>query len=369
MIKFQKGDIFSSKVQTLVATVNCVGIMGKGIAKEFRQRFSSMYKEYVKACKQGELRIGKLWLYRELDKQILCFPTKDNWKGPSKYEFIEEGLKELRRTYREKGINSLAIPPLGCGMGGLRWDKVKELIIQYLSDLPIEIEVYEPLDIGNRIPRKNPFKNMNKIKLTPSTIYTGEMIRIAQKYFGERQAIGRLLLQKIAFFSQLAGLPIKLSFTKYNLGPYDYKLTFNIDKLEGLFIRDASSTIERSNLSIIDEVKWLSIVEQINSYSEFVGVNIKHARASIEKAVEFLIKYNFRDIELLSTVMFAWISLVSSGHVGISVEIKEFVERWKSSKFSANEIEYAVKELIDAGWLNPKISNPKGTLQEITFCV
>src|SRR3989338_8817293 len=145
MIKFIQGDIFESKSQTLVATVNCVGVMGKGLAKEFKERFPEMFKEYARVCKRGELQQGKLFVYDELEKKVVCFPTKDNWKGPSKYEFIEAGLKTLHENYKAWGITSIAIPPLGSGLGGLDWKKVKELIIRYLQDLPVDIEIYEPL--------------------------------------------------------------------------------------------------------------------------------------------------------------------------------------------------------------------------------
>ncbi|MCI0558816.1 MAG: macro domain-containing protein, partial [Nitrososphaera sp.] len=256
MIKFVQGDIFQSKAETLIATVNCVGIMGKGLAKEFRLRYPEMYREYVKICKKGELRKGRLFHFKDLHSAILCFPTKDNWKGPSKYEFVEEGLKALVANYEKWQISSLAIPPLGCGLGGLDWDRVKSLIKKYLSHLPIEIEVYEPLVGAERIPSRNPFRKRGRIKLTPSLVYTGEIIRIARKAFPSDMPIGRLLLQKIAFFAQMAGLPIKLEFTEFEFGPYDRTLKYNVDRLEGLFVRDASPSLGKSDLRMLDEEEW-----------------------------------------------------------------------------------------------------------------
>lgn len=346
MIRFLQGDIFASKAQVLVATVNCVGIMGKGLAKEFRQRFPEMYKEYVKVCKKGELRRGQLYFYKDLHAQILCFPTKDNWKGPSKYEFIEDGLKTLVKNYREWEIGSIAIPPLGCGMGGLEWSKVKGLIVKYLSKLSIDIEIYEPLESGDRIPRRNPFKNIIKVKLTPSSVYTGEMIRIARKMFPKDVPVSRFLLQKIAFFSQVAGVPIKLKFQKYKLGPFDYALTFNVDRLEGLYVRDESPTLMKSNLVILDENQWLKAIEKL-------GLELVSIRKRIEKSVFFLSQFSIPHIELLSTVLLAWGSLVSAGYSGSTEEIVSYIQNWKYQKFSKEDIIKAMDELIKFGWLNP----------------
>lgn len=346
MIRFIKGDIFSSKAQTLVATVNCVGIMGKGLAKEFRQRYHEMYKEYAKACKRGELQKGRLFIYKDLHTQIICFPTKDNWKEPSKYEFIEEGLRALANNYKKWNITSIAIPPLGCGMGGLEWSKVRSLIEKYLSKLPLDIEVYEPLETGDRIPIRNPFKNMDKIKLTPSSIFTGEMIRIARKAFPSNISIGRLLLQKIAFFSQIAGVPIKLKFEKYHLGPFDYRLKFNVDKLEGLYVRDESTTINRSTLVMLDENRWLRDVGKEHD------LDIENVRNRIQRAINFLKNFSLHDIELLSSVLLAWVSLVSSGQSGSVEEVKEYIKNWKYSKFDSYQIEKAMEILTKYDWLN-----------------
>ena len=115
MMRFTRGNLFDSGAQTLVNTVNCVGVMGKGIAKEFRDRWPEMFKDYFAACRRHELRAGRPHLWRSGDRLILNFPTKDNWKEPSKYEFIEAGLKAIRDRYQEWGISSMAFPPLGCG--------------------------------------------------------------------------------------------------------------------------------------------------------------------------------------------------------------------------------------------------------------
>ena len=144
MIRYVQGDLLGSTAQTLVNPVNCRGVMGKGLAKAFKERWPEMFRQYQEACKKGEVRPGSPLLFRDDDRQILSVPTKDDWKMPSTYEMVEAGLKAIRDHYREWGITSIAMPALGCGLGGLEWSKVRPLIETHLGDLPIGIEVYEP---------------------------------------------------------------------------------------------------------------------------------------------------------------------------------------------------------------------------------
>lgn len=144
IVRLVQGDIFQSCAQTLVNPVNCRGASGKGLALEFSRRWPEMAEAYQQACGRGEVRIGHPFLFRKEDRQVLCLPTKDDWRKPSKYEFIEAGLGAIRDRFKEWEIKSLAVPALGCGLGGLEWDKIKSVIVRYLSDLPIDIEVYEP---------------------------------------------------------------------------------------------------------------------------------------------------------------------------------------------------------------------------------
>lgn len=345
MLTFTHGDLFKSKAQTLVATVNCVGIMGKGIAKEFRQRFPDMYKAYFKACKRGELQSGRLFYYKDLVSSILCFPTKDNWKGSSKYEFIEAGLKAIVENYQKWGIDSLALPPLGCGLGGLDWSKVKPLIVKHLAELPIDIEVYEPLKNAERIPRSSPFKSGQSLKLTPALVFTGEMIRIAKENFPKDMPVGRLLLQKIAFFAQMAGLPIQLKFMQYKFGPYDRGLNFNVDRLEGLFVRDSSPSHAKSDLIMLNQEEWKHAIEG-------ASLDLRDARKQIEHAIHFLKKFSLNHIELLSTVLFAWSSLVASGEAGTEEEVLKYVKQWKPGKFPVLNMKQALEQLISSEWVD-----------------
>lgn len=147
-IKIISGNIFNTKAQTIVNTVNCVGVMGKGIALVFKLRYPNMFDIYQEYCRQNLISIGKLWIYKGNEKYpwVLNFPTKIHWKLPSEYEYIEKGLQKFVETYKDKGITSIAFPLLGANNGGLDSHKVEEIMISYLSkcDIPVEIYHYNP---------------------------------------------------------------------------------------------------------------------------------------------------------------------------------------------------------------------------------
>lgn len=142
MIEYVEGDIFNSPAQVIVNTVNTVGVMGKGLALSFKKRYPQMFEVYRKACEKHQFSIGKLMIYYAPDHWILLFPTKMNWRNPSKIEYLEEGLRKFVNTYAEKRIASIAFPKLGCGNGELSWTDVKAVMERYLKSLPITIYIY-----------------------------------------------------------------------------------------------------------------------------------------------------------------------------------------------------------------------------------
>jgi O-acetyl-ADP-ribose deacetylase (regulator of RNase III) len=145
MIRVVIGDLFDSGAQTLVNTVNCVGVMGKGIALEFKERFPEMYKDYIGRCARGELRLGQPYLYRGLSVPwILNLPTKKHWRSASTLQDIERGLCYLVDHYEEWEIESLAVPPLGCGQGRLEWRVVEPIIYRCLNGIGIPVDLYVP---------------------------------------------------------------------------------------------------------------------------------------------------------------------------------------------------------------------------------
>ncbi len=145
MISYVRGSLFESPAQTLVNTVNTVGVMGKGVALTFKTIYPEMFREYVELCEQGKLTIGSLFLYRTPNKLVLNFPTKEHWRNPSKPEYIEAGLKTFVEVYREAGIHSIAFPPLGCGNGELDFKRVvRPLMEEYLSSVGVPVFIYAP---------------------------------------------------------------------------------------------------------------------------------------------------------------------------------------------------------------------------------
>src|SRR5438105_8911716 len=142
LIHYQKGDIFESNAHVIVNTVNCKGVMGKGLALAFKQRYPAMFPVYQQECKMGKLRIGRPTLYKQSTPWILNFPTKNDWKLPSKLEYIEKGLEYFVANYKKAGIQSIAFPKLGAQNGKLSWDDVGPLMAKYLSQIDIDIYIY-----------------------------------------------------------------------------------------------------------------------------------------------------------------------------------------------------------------------------------
>jgi O-acetyl-ADP-ribose deacetylase (regulator of RNase III) len=150
MITFKAGNLLDAPAEALVNTVNTVGVMGKGIALQFKKAFPHNFKRYREACSKGELTTGKLLVVKDSnlptgEKLIINFPTKQHWKMPSKHEYIASGLIALVKFLKENPVKSIALPALGCGNGGLDWMAVKPMIIGILSELKMDIIVYEPV--------------------------------------------------------------------------------------------------------------------------------------------------------------------------------------------------------------------------------
>lgn len=154
MLRFTTGNLLDSSAEALVNTVNTVGVMGKGIALQFKQTFPHNYSLYKQACLNGTLTTGKILAIKDSElllgeRLIINFPTKQHWKMPSRYEYIESGLIALVAYLKKNRVNSLAMPALGCGNGGLDWNKVRPMIEQHLATLDMSIWVYEPIIKAN----------------------------------------------------------------------------------------------------------------------------------------------------------------------------------------------------------------------------
>ena len=263
MIHYIKGNILESKAEALVNTVNLMGIMGKGIALQFKNQFPDNFKAYKKACKDKTIGIGKLLVVKENtifgEKLIINFPTKTDWKKSSEYSYIETGLKDLTQIINDYGIKSIAIPPLGAGNGGLNWMVVKSLIERNMSMLNIDIFIYEPnAFITDQLKKE-------KVKLTKARALLLYMLFDLVKH-GE--FVSEFSSEKICYFLQKFGAEnlFKLHYEPKYYGPYSGKVRFVLNALNGSYITGYSDMSKKpfEPLSLIpdayDDVK--SIVEK-----------------------------------------------------------------------------------------------------------
>lgn len=239
MIHYTQGNLLESKAQALVNTVNTVGIMGKGIALMFKERFAENFRLYAQACKAGDVHTGQMFVTepRELDgpRWIVNFPTKRDWRGNSRLEWIVEGLQDLRRFLVENQVSSIAIPPLGAGHGDLDWLLVRDQIEQALNDLDVEITVFEPTRTYQNVAKRHGVE-----ELTAARALIAELVR---RYWVMGFECSLLEVQKLAWFLDRAldrdasgNNPLKLRFEANKFGPYAHGLTKLLDKLDGSYL-------------------------------------------------------------------------------------------------------------------------------------
>jgi O-acetyl-ADP-ribose deacetylase (regulator of RNase III) len=238
-MRYLKGNLLEAKVQALVNTVNTVGVMGKGIALQFKEAFPTNFKIYADACKKKEMQPGKLLVVKEHtlngDQLIINFPTKTEWFQKSKYEYIEEGLKDLVRVIDEYKIESIAIPPLGCGNGGLKWEKVRPMIEKYLGHFEnVDIQVFEPNEAVKDLLKQQETKK--EIKLTPARA----MMLYAMFYYeslGENSSL--FVANKLAYFLQRLGETSlnKLKFEAHHYGPYSVGVEHLLHNINGKYLK------------------------------------------------------------------------------------------------------------------------------------
>jgi O-acetyl-ADP-ribose deacetylase (regulator of RNase III) len=237
MITFTQGNLLEARAEALVNTVNTVGVMGKGIALMFKERFTENFRRYAAACKAKEIRTGKMFVTEvcELEgpRWIVNFPTKQHWRGDSKMEWITEGLQDLRRFLLENKVKSVAIPPLGAGNGGLDWTQVRPQIEAALSGLDTEIIVFEPTPKYQNVAKRTGVK-----KLTPARALIAELVR---RYWVLGMECSLLEIQKLAWFLERnierAGLaPLDLRFVPHKYGPYADRLRHLLEGLDGSYL-------------------------------------------------------------------------------------------------------------------------------------
>lgn len=241
MIQWVQGDILAAQAEALVNTVNCVGVMGRGIALQFRKAFPENFDAYRKACARGELRPGALFVFEANrlhgPRFIINFPTKRHWRGKSRIEDIRLGLESLVEEVRRRGISSIAVPPLGCGLGGLDWQRVRPLIEDSFASLPaVQVLVYEPLGSTEAAQRR--IAELATEKAPKMTTGRAALLVLMRRYLAAVMDpfLSLLEVHKLMYLMQEAGEPLRLRFAKGLYGPYAENLRHVLTEIEGHFI-------------------------------------------------------------------------------------------------------------------------------------
>ena len=301
MITYTQGNLLDAPVEALVNTVNTVGVMGKGIALMFKERFPRNMTAYAQACKQGDVTVGKMFVTETGEllgaRWIINFPTKQHWKAASQMQWIEQGLLDLRRVIIDNTIQSIAIPPLGAGNGGLDWHEVKPKIEQALGDLTdVEILVYEPSTQYQNVSKSSGVKT-----LTPARALIAEMIR---RYWILGMECSLLEIQKLAWFLQRAieqqGLPnqLKLNFEPNRYGPFASNLNHLLNNLDGYYLKAEKRVPDLGSLDVI----WFN-QEQAETVSAYLHDEGQDYLPALEQATRLIDGFESPfGMELLATV-------------------------------------------------------------------
>jgi O-acetyl-ADP-ribose deacetylase (regulator of RNase III)/uncharacterized protein YwgA len=363
MFKALIGDLFATQAQTRVNTVNCVGIMGKGVAQEFKKRYRAMFDDYAERCERKQVRLGEPYLYRDRSGILIVnFPTKDHWRSPSRLADIERGLDYFVQHHVEWGIKSVAFPPLGCGNGGLSWDEVGPLIYGKLRHLDISIEVYAPygtpksqldeeflsrpaqLELGG--------KGRKQEKMNPEWVVLMEVLRELENQ-PYANPVGRTIFQKICYVVTEMGVQTGFKFGKGSYGPFadDVKLALH-DFANRNWLQE-----ERLGQMIALRVSE----EYEKERSKYEEVLKRHER-KIAKTVDLFSRIkNTEQAEEVLTVLFASRQLKQAKPQQEVAErdLYEFILDWKKAwrtKEKQQALAIAIRNLVMLGWMRLQFS-------------
>lgn len=323
-MKFVQGNIFESDAEALVNTVNTVGVMGKGVALQFKERFPENFRLYEAACKRNEVQIGKMFVTATNSminpRWIINFPTKKHWLHKSSYTYIEAGLDDLVQQIRKLNIRSVAIPPLGAGQGGLNWQKVRALLEKKLSNLDIDIWIYEPSAPAVRASVPVP------AKLTKARAMILALI-IQYKKLGYE--ITLLEIQKLAYFLQRMGQEdLRLNYKKFYYGPYAHNLQHLLHMLEQGYIKCEKPIPDSRPFDLVDVY-----YDNVSNVEQFIENELREEeKLRLNKLIKLMSGYETPfGLELLATV--DWILNEARNPELLSEdEIKDRVQNWSNRK-------------------------------------
>jgi O-acetyl-ADP-ribose deacetylase (regulator of RNase III) len=346
MIEFKRGNLLEEQTEALVNTVNCVGVMGKGIALQFKQAFPENFKQYKKACDAQEVKPGEMFTVSTdsvfYPRYIINFPTKRHWKGKSKLEDIQTGLKALVEEVQRHGIHSISIPPLGCGNGGLDWNIVKPMIVEAFAELPeVHVSIFEPegAPVASEISVNSSKPNMTRARAL--------IIQVIDRYCMDGYRLTKIEVQKLAYFLWAAGIPDfqKLRYGKDQFGPYADNLNHALEHIDGHYIRGFGDRAQTSEIYVLSEgrsasVEFLKDDPEATQYLEQVSNLIDG----------FETPYG---MEMLATVH--WVATQEDPAARINSESAiAQVHAWSDRKrklFKPEHLRISWQRLYDQGWL------------------
>ncbi|HLG14909.1 MAG TPA: macro domain-containing protein [Blastocatellia bacterium] len=357
-MKILIGDILESKAQTLINAVNCVGVMGKGIALEFKERFPEMFEDYLTRCERKEVNLGVPYLYKRLfPPQIINFPTKDHWKSVSRLADIECGLQYLLEHYSEWEVTSLAIPPLGCGNGQLEWKAVGPLIYRYATQMEIPVEMYAPygtppreltIEFLSQEPTASHQRKTAQSAINPAWFALVEILHRIEKQ-PYHWPTGRTIFQKLAYVATREGLPTGFAYEKRSFGPFSRDL------------KNAEAKLVNNNL--------LQEERQGSMFMVKVGPNFNRVRRDyqaaldqwkliIEKTTDLFMRMNTDQAEVVATVIFAADALKKERATPpTETEVLDAVMLWKQRRrppLDTPTVASAIRNLGMLRWLDVK---------------
>ena len=344
MIELTQGDILKADAEALVNTVNCVGVMGRGIALQFRKAFPENFNVYKKACKNGEVKPGKMFVY-DLNRIsnphfIINFPTKRHWRNKSRLEDIELGLQDLIKFIQQQKIHSIAIPPLGCGLGGLNWSDVRSLIIEAFKTLPdVTVLLFEPVGAPEATV-------MVKEQALPKMTHgRAALLGLMRRYLAAVMdpTVTLLEVHKLMYFMQEAGESLRLRYQKAPYGPYAENLRHVLSLIEGHFISGYGDAEDRPD-------KPLELKTHAAEDAEIFLSKHKETQQRFERVSELIKGFETTyGLELLSTVH--WV--VTKDKALTEDDAIEKVHAWNNRKkmFESRHIRVAFKRLRNEKWI------------------
>ena len=346
MIEYKTGNILEEDAEALVNTVNCVGIMGRGIALQFKRAFPENFKAYAARCKRKEMQPGRVFVFetgRVLPpRYIVNFPTKRHWRGKSRIEDIESGLASLVEEIRARGIRSVAVPPLGSGLGGLHWPLVRDRMQAALEKLPdVEIVIFKP---RGEPQGRGANRSREVSKMTPGR---ASLVGLMERYLrgGLDPFVTLLEVHKLMYFMQEAGEPLNLRFAKGTYGPYAENLRHVLNTVEGHLVcgyADGGDAPDK-------ELKLVpGAIEDANAFL----ADKAETRARFERVSALVDGFESSfGLELLATVH--WV--VKNESPRTFNDAMQSVYAWNERKkqFSRRQLKIAVDVLARQGWIDP----------------